>query len=62
MGKTPFWLVYGVEAVRPMEYIIPSLQIVVLTRMTDCKALEERLVQLEELEEEWFLASFHQQV
>lgn len=30
--------------------------------MTDREALEERLVQLEELEEEHFLASFHQQV
>jgi len=28
----------------------------------DCEALEDRLVQLEELEEERFLAGFHQQV
>jgi len=43
-----------------MEYIIPSLQITVLIGMTDCEDLEERLAQLEELEEEWFLARFHQ--
>eukprot|EP00253_Pinus_taeda_P010946 PITA_10946 len=54
-GQTPFWLVYGTKAVMPMEYIIPSL----LASMTDRKALEERLVQLGELEEERFLDKFH---
>ena len=42
-----------------MENIIPSLHIVVLIGMTDHEALEERLVQLEELEEERFLVGFH---
>ena len=42
-GQTPFWLVYGVEAVMPMEYIILSLCIVALTGMTDRGTLEERL-------------------
>ena len=46
----------------PMEYIMPSLCIEALTGMADHKALEERLAQLEELEEEWFLEGFHQQV
>ena len=32
---TPFRLVYGVEAVMPMEYIVPSLHIVELTSMMD---------------------------
>jgi len=41
-GKTPFRLVYGVEAVIPMEYIIPSVCIVALIGMTDRRALEER--------------------
>ena len=49
MGQTPFWLVYVVEVVIPMEYIMPSLCIVVLTGMMDHSALEERLAQLEEL-------------
>jgi len=40
----------------PMEYIIPNLQIVAMTGMADHEALEERLAQLEELEEERFLA------
>ena len=62
MGQTPFWLVYGTEAVMLMEYIVHSLLIIVLTGMIDHEGLEERLAQLEELEEEWFLAGFHQQV
>ena len=62
MEQTPFRLVYGVEAIMPMEYISPSLQIEVLTGMTDRGALEERLAQLDELEEERFSAVFHQQV
>jgi len=33
-----------------------------MTVMVNRKALEEWLVQLEELEEEWFSAGFHQQV
>lgn len=45
-----------------MEYIMLSLRMVVLTSMTDHGALEERLAQLEELEEERFLVGFHQQV
>ena len=61
-GQTPFRLVYGVEAVMPMEYIVPSLHIAALIGMTNRGALEERLAQLEELEEERFLVGFHQQV
>jgi len=52
MGQTPFRLVYGKEAVMPMEYIMLSLQIVAITSMADHGALEERLMQLEEMEEE----------
>lgn len=43
MGQTPFRLVYGLEAVMRIEYIIPSLRIRTLTGMTDRGALEERL-------------------
>ena len=61
-GKTPFRLVYGMEVVMPMEYILPSLRIVALPEMADHGALEERLVQLAELEEDQFIVGFHQQV
>ena len=51
-GQTHFKLAYGVEAIIPMEYIGPSLSIVALICMMDRGALEERLAQLDELEEE----------
>jgi len=60
--QTPFILVYGMEAVMPMEYIVPSLCVAAFTGMADHGALEERLAQLTELEEDRFLAGFHQQV
>eukprot|EP00253_Pinus_taeda_P001413 PITA_01413 len=62
IGQTPFRLVYGVEALMPMEYIVPSLCISALIGTTNRGALEERLAQLDELEEEQFLARFHEQV
>lgn len=62
MRQTPFGLVYGVEAIMPMEYIMPSLCIVALIGMKDPGALKERVAQLEELKEERFLVGFHQQV
>jgi len=62
MGKTPFRLVYVVEVVMPMEYIVPTLHITMLIGMMNRGALEERLAQLEELEEEQVLAKFHQKV
>ena len=42
-GHTPFSLVYGQEAVMPMEYIMPSLRISQITRMTDTDMTNERL-------------------
>lgn len=53
-GQTPFRLVYGVEVVMPMEYIVHSLWIVAFTGIADHRALEERLAQLTELEEDRF--------
>jgi len=41
--QTPFTLVYVVEAIIPIEYIMLSLCIVALIGMMDCGALEERL-------------------
>jgi len=61
-GQTPFWLVYGIEAVMSMEYIVPSLRIATLKDMADNETLEERLMQIMELEEDRFLAGFQQQV
>ena len=46
----------------PMEYILPSLRVAQITRMTDIATVEERLAQLLTLEEDRFIAGFHQTV
>ena len=46
----------------PMEDIVPSLKIVVLTDMEDEEIVHERLLNLVELEEDRFVVGFHQQV
>ena len=61
-GQTLFKLVYGQEAVKPMEYIIPSLCITTTKGMDDAEALEECIVQLIQLEEDRFIIGFHQLV
>ena len=43
----------------PMEYIIPSLRIAVVTRMDDEATLEEQLAQLVEHKEDRFVVGFH---
>jgi hypothetical protein len=60
--QTPFKLVYGLEVVVPMEYLVPSSRIVAFTGMDDTGPVQERLSQLVELEEDRFIAGFHQQV
>jgi transposase InsO family protein len=61
-GQTPFKLAYGQEVVMPMEYVVPNLKIATLTDLADEETIEERLLQLVELEEYKFIAGFHQQV
>ena len=45
-----------------MEYIVPSLRIVALTDMADAETMNEILLHLVGLEEDHFIAVFHQQV
>ena len=61
-GHTPFRLVYGQEAVMPMEYIVPSLRISDFIEMDDPTIITERLTKILELEEDRFIAGFQQQV
>ena len=56
---TPFKLVYGLEVVVPMEYLVPSLRIVAFTYMDDTGDVQERLAQLVEMEEDKFITRFH---
>jgi hypothetical protein len=60
--QTPFKLVYGLEVVFPMEYLVPSLRIDAFTNMDDIGIIRERLAQMVELEEEKIMAGFHQQI
>ena len=46
----------------PMEYIIPSLRVAQITEMADTDMMNERLAQLLALEEDIFIARFHQKV
>jgi hypothetical protein len=41
--QTPFKLVYGLEVVVPMEYLVPSLRIIAFIDMDDPGATQERL-------------------
>jgi hypothetical protein len=43
----------------PMEFIVPSLHIVVLAELTYCGVMEKRLSELVELEEDLFFIGFH---
>ena len=51
MGSTPFSLVYGCEAVLPLEIQIPSLRIALATKMTEADNDRLRLQELEALDE-----------
>ena len=42
-----------------MEYIVPSLRIVAITKLKYVDAIEEILLQLVQLEEKFFVARFH---
>jgi hypothetical protein len=54
--------VYGLEAIVPMEYLVPSLRIVSFTDMDNTGSVRERLAQLVELEEDRFIAGFHHKI
>jgi hypothetical protein len=50
--QTPFKLFYGLEAVVPMEYLVPSLIIAAFIDMDDTVDVQDRIAQLVELEED----------
>jgi hypothetical protein len=58
----PFKLVYGQEVVVPLEFLVPSLHVVVITHMIERGAVHEILNHLMTMEEYWILEGFHQQV
>ncbi len=56
---TPFSLVFGVEAILPMEFEVPSLRIAIDERLDDSQSLKDRLERLEGLSEARRLAAQH---
>lgn len=49
---TPFRLTYGLEAIVPMEYIVPSLRIVIEEKWSEQESLPFRMVGLMQLEQD----------
>jgi hypothetical protein len=57
---TPFKLVYGQEAVVPLEFIVPILRVATITQMIERGTVQERLNHLMTMEEERILEGFNQ--
>ena len=57
-GLTPFILVYGLEAVVPMEFIIPSLRVAISKKLSLEESVVHRLDQLRTLEEDRFHSAY----
>jgi hypothetical protein len=62
IGQTPFILVYGQEAVVPLEFLVPILRVATIMNMTEKGVVQERLSQIMEHEEYRILEGFHQEV
>ena len=61
-GFTPFKLVFGVEAVVPMESLVPSLWIAAEERMGWEESIDRRIEQLDRLGEDRFKSAYLAQV
>nr|XP_033517689.1 uncharacterized protein LOC117281944 [Nicotiana tomentosiformis] len=59
---TPYLLVYGTEAVIPVEVEIPYLRIIVEDEIEDGEWVKTRLEQLTMIDENWMAAVFHEQL
>jgi hypothetical protein len=61
-GATPFSLVYGMEAVLPVEVEIPSIRILMETKLTEAEWCQSRFDQLNFIEEKRMTALCHGQL
>ena len=52
VGNSPFFLVYGMEAILPPNLFLPSLQLTQSIQERECSSNEERINMLLKLEEE----------
>ena len=58
IGLTPFKLVYGLEAMVPMEFVTPSLRIDLTERLLLEESLQNRVEELLSLEEDRIQSSY----
>ena len=61
-GATPFSLVYGMEAVLPVEVEIPSMRVLMEAKLTDAEWVQSRYDQLNLIEEKRLTAMCHGQL
>ena len=61
-GATPFSLVYGMEAVLPVEVEIPSLRVLMGAKLTEVEWFQTRFDQLNLIEEKRLTAMCHGQL
>lgn len=62
IGENPFSLVYGMEAVLPVEVEIPLLRVSMETKLEKVKWVYARFNQLNRIEEKWMTMLFHGQL
>ena len=62
IGGTPFSLVYGMEAVLPVEIEIPSLRVLMETKLEEAEWVQTRLDQLNLIKEKRLTALCHSQL
>ena len=56
IGTTPFNLVFGLDAILPIEFMIPTLRVAKELEWTVGHELSQRLTELEQLDEFWLRA------
>ena len=61
-GATPFSLVYGMEVVLPIEVEIPSLRVIMETKLSEAEWVQNRFDQLNLIEEKRMTALCHGQL
>ena len=61
-GATPFSLVYGMEAVLPIEVEIPSMRVLMETQLSEAESCQSRYDQLNLIEEKRMTALCHGQL
>ncbi|PKI66192.1 hypothetical protein CRG98_013445 [Punica granatum] len=58
-GATPYSLVYGMEAVLPVEVEIPSMRVLAESKLKEAESAKQRYEQLYLIDERWLTALCH---